>query len=186
MDPTDRDAPHVWLSYPEAAAALGISVRAVEGRAYRGEWRKQRANDGAIRLAVPREALDPARRGADVLTDGATRVASHGAHGSTESNTISNTIQVLLDELKASHERHAADLRQQVADQRKRAEAAEGREQGLTQALGRVEREAMAQRERAARAEAERDRAQGELESWTAGSPLARAWRAFLNRRGRP
>ena len=178
----DRDAPHVWLSYPEAAAALGISVRAVEGRAYRGEWRKQRANDGAIRLAVPREALDPARRGADAPTNGPTRVASHGAHGSTESNTI----QVLLDELKASHERHAADLRQQVEDQRQRAEAAEGREQGLNQALGQAEREAAAQRERAARAEAERDRAQGELESWTAGSPLARAWRAFLNRRGRP
>ena len=32
----------------------------------------------------------------------------------------------------------------------------------------------------------ERDRLRIELEAWTAGGPLARAWRAFLNRQVRP
>jgi hypothetical protein len=34
-------------------------------------------------------------------------------------------------------------------------------------------------------AEQDRDAARGELAEWTAGGPLARAWRAFLSRRER-
>ena len=52
-----------------------------------------------------------------------------------------------------------------------------------------VEAEAKAQglRDRAAALEAERDAARAEVAEWTAGGPLARAWRAFTSRRmGRP
>jgi hypothetical protein len=35
-------------------------------------------------------------------------------------------------------------------------------------------------------AQAARDSIQAELTAWTAGGPLARTWRAFWNRRGRP
>ncbi len=54
------------------------------------------------------------------------------------------------------------------------------------EAVGREQdRASMEQRARAT-AEAERDAVRTELAGWTAGGPLARAWRAFLNRKGRP
>jgi hypothetical protein len=56
----------------------------------------------------------------------------------------------------------------------------------LRERLGRAEGEAVAVREEARRLQAERDAAWAEVEAWTRGGPLARAWRAFLNRRARP
>ena len=185
MDSTDGEAPHVWLSYPEAAAALGVSVRAVEGRAYRGRWGKQKGNDGTVRLAVPRGELDPTRRGGDGSSDpmhGATRGSLHGP-------TEAPAINVLLDELKATHERLAGELRQRAETAEVRAERAEQAAREASEALGvargegaTLQRILAHEQERAARLEAERDAIRAEFGAWTSGGPLARAWRAFLNR----
>lgn len=122
---TDRDASHVWLSYAEAAEVLGISARAVEGRAYRGHWEKQRGNDGTVRLAVPRGDMEATKR-VETPTNKPT-------HGPTNNN--------LLAELKVAHEEAVGLIKQ-------RAEAAEAR-------LAAVEQERAEARERAARLEGE-------------------------------
>ena len=70
-------------------------------------------------------------------------------------------------------------LREQLGRERERADTAEGRA-----AAERADRER--ERQRAEQLEQERDRLRIELEAWTAGGPLARAWRALLNRRVHP
>ncbi len=199
------DDRYVWLSYPEAATALGLSVRAVEGRVYRGGWKKQKGNDGMLRLAVPVALLAPTTRGGGVGSD--------PLRGSTHGDTEAHAQQAMLDELKASHDRLVAELRQRIdtaearaiaaetlvsqraselTAQHERAERAESeaaarlREvEAAREAAGREQGRANAEQQARAAAEAERDAARSELAGWTAGGPLARAWRAFLNRRGR-
>ncbi len=192
------DAPYVWLSYPEAAAALGLSARAVEGRAYRGGWKKQKGNDGTVRLAVPVALLAPTQRGDDVGSD--------PMRGPTRGSTEAHASKAVLDELKASYDRLVDELRQRVeaaealASQRtseltaqhERAGRAEGeaaallREvEAIREAIGREQGRASAEQRARATAEAERDAALSELAGWTAGRPLARAWRALRFRPGR-
>ncbi len=199
------DDPYVWLSYPEAAAALGLSARAVEGRAYRGGWKKQKGNDGTVRLAVPVALLAPTHRGGSV--------GSNPMHGATHGPTEAHAQKAMLDELKASYERLVDELRQRVEVAEARARAAEalaeqraseltaqyeraGRAEGeaaarlreveaAREAVGREQDRASVEQRARATAVAERDVARSELARWTAGGPVARAWRAFLNRRGR-
>ena len=200
------DEPYVWLSYLEAAAALSLSVRAVEGRAYRGGWKKQKGNSGTVRLAVPVALLAPTQHGVGVGSD--------PLRGSTHGSMETHAQKAMLDELKASYDRLLDELRQRVeaaearaiaaetlASQRaseltaqhERAERAESeaaarlREvEAAREAAGREQGRASAEQQARAAAEAERDAARSELAGWTAGGPLARAWRAFVNRRGRP
>jgi hypothetical protein len=72
---------------------------------------------------------------------------------------------------------------EELAELRERVGRAEGEAAALRE-RGRAEQEQAAARVQ--EAEAARDAAKGELADWTAGGPLARAWRAFVNRRGRP
>ena len=86
-------------------------------------------------------------------------------------------------ETRANAAQGLADRRgEDLAELRERAGRAEGEAVALHGQL-------LAERDRAARqvreAEAARDAAKSELAEWTAGGPLARAMRAFLNRRGR-
>ena len=80
-------------------------------------------------------------------------------------------------------------LRDALGRERERADKAEAAAAvvpDLRERLGRAEGESGTLREQA---RAERNRAEAaraELADWTAGGPLARAWRAFVNRRGRP
>lgn len=98
------------------------------------------------------------------------------------------TAQALLrEQLQRAEvaERERAQTWDEAAGLRERLGHAEGEVAALRDA---VEREATrADAERTARqvAEAARDAARSEVDGWTAGGPLARAWRAFLNRRGR-
>ena len=66
-----------------------------------------------------------------------------------------------------------------VPELRERAARAEGES-------GALREQAAAERERAEARARDLEAARAELAAWTAGGPLARAWRAFLNRRGRP
>jgi hypothetical protein len=86
-----------------------------------------------------------------------------------------------------------AELRQDLGRAQGRGEAEATARQRAEAERDTVSREAAV--ERAARqtleaswraAEAEIDRTRAELAEWTAGGPLVRAVRAFLNRRGRP
>jgi dTMP kinase len=75
-----------------------------------------------------------------------------------------------------------------VARDAAQAELAAQREQvvrAVGEAAARREGEARAAT-RAERAEAAREAAWVELAEWTAGGPIARAWRALIYRRGRP
>lgn len=47
----------VWMSYAEAAEALGISAASVKQKARRGRWPRQVGNDGKARVAVPSDLL---------------------------------------------------------------------------------------------------------------------------------
>jgi chromosome segregation ATPase len=103
------------------------------------------------------------------------------------------------DPIKPLHDALAL-LQDQLKREKHRADAAEKAAQEERQRVDQQAAELAELRERAARAEgesgvlreqitAERERAEAaraELAEWTAGGPLARAVRAFLNRRGRP
>ena len=77
-------------------------------------------------------------------------------------------------------------LRAEAAEQRNRADQAEAEGTALREALARDTRwleQSEAERKwvktQRDAAQAARDATQAELASWTAGKPLARAWRAF-------
>ncbi len=89
-------------------------------------------------------------------------------------------------EKAAQEERQRADQRAvELAELRERTARAEGEAAALKSAV--AHEQAQVAQERAARqaAEVERNAARDELAGWTAGGPLVRVWRAFLNRRGR-
>ena len=146
----------------------------------------------------------PADGGGDVARDNARGVQGNdrGRPGD-----MQHPVSMALADLRAAL--RSAEQRQAEADERAgRAEARADAAQGLAdrrgeelaaarERAGRAEGEAVAlreqggaQREQAAvqlrEAEAARDAARAELVEWTAGGPLARAWRALANRRGRP
>jgi hypothetical protein len=178
-------------TYQQAADALGIEAEAVRARLRRGALRRgpltndrrptvllSPAEIATIRAGVrthhPEAAPDS---GLDAGADSAGRPDERG-----------RTISAL--------EAEAATLREAVGRERERADKAEAAAAvvpDLRERLGRAEGESGTLREQARaerdRAEAERGRAEAaraELADWTAGGPLARAWRALVHRRGRP
>ncbi len=48
-----------WLTYSEAAAALGMSPEAVRQKSIREHWRRQRRNDGKTQVLIDLEAQKP-------------------------------------------------------------------------------------------------------------------------------
>ena len=46
------------MTYAEAAAALGVKPDSVQRRARNRRWRRERGNDGLVRVAVPVALLD--------------------------------------------------------------------------------------------------------------------------------
>ena len=172
----DTDPDVRWMSYAEAARALGVNPESVARRMRRGNWARSKGNDGKPRVAVPVSALPvPVIVPVNVLD------------AVPDSADESRTIKALEGE--------AAALREALGRERERADKAEAAAAvvpDLRERLGRAEGESGTLREQARaerdRAEAERERAEAaraELADWMAGGPLARAWRAFVNRRGR-
>jgi hypothetical protein len=54
---TDSDPDVRWMSYAEAAKALGVNPESVARRMRRGNWARGKGNDGRPRVAVPVSAL---------------------------------------------------------------------------------------------------------------------------------
>ncbi len=77
-------------------------------------------------------------------------------------------------------------VRPQAAEARRRADEAERRATVANERLDRCQRERITRAQEDAERQG-REAAEAELREWTAGGPLARAWRAALvSRRGQP
>jgi hypothetical protein len=165
------------LTYQELAARLGIDLRSAKRRVLRSGWARLPGNDGRVRVSVPVSILPPV--GPDISADiglvaGPIVSALIGPTKTAEEADVGPTRGDLARLLSLLEDANAA-LRGRLGEMAK-----------LRERLGRAEGEAAAVREEARRLRAERDAARAEAEAWTAGGPLARAWRAFLNRRARP
>jgi hypothetical protein len=170
-----EDASRQWMTYAEIAEALGLpSSKAGEAKARRSKWERIIGNDGFAKVAVPRSVLEephPLRR----PNAASTRRPYVGAATAPPTNA-------LMDELRqraATAEDRSRELAGELAVQHERAGRAEGEATGLRDALAHERAEAARERNR-------REAAERELEVWTAGGSLARAWRALVHRRGRP
>ncbi len=180
-----------WMTYRELADALGITYRAAEARARRhvraGTWPHRIDNTGAraARVLVPLAELERMRQ---ELTDPPIALPVGGTVGDTQGGTYAPTLNALLTDLKAAHEvivslhervgraeGEAGALRDALAHERTSRAAAEA--ERLATAAERDAAQAAAQA-----AQAERDTLAADLAGWTAGGPLARAWRAFTRR----
>lgn len=53
----DTDPDLRWMTYAEAAAALGVNPESVAKRTRRNSWRRRTGNDGKPRIGVPVSAL---------------------------------------------------------------------------------------------------------------------------------
>ena len=150
-----------WMTYEAAGELFGLSAEAVRKRSRRLGWRIQAGNEGKALVLVPDGAeLQPAGRPPG-------RPAGDHPDG-------------LLAEVRRRAEAAEARTRElagELATQHERAGRAEGEAAALRGAV--ANEQAQAARERQAREAAER-----ELADWTAGGPLARAWRALAYRRG--
>lgn len=193
-----------WMTYVELGAALGIDPDSANRRARRQGWRRRMGNDQRTRVAVPLDALP------DLPPDTPqTTPAVPGDIPGDDPPDVSRTIKALEGEAMALREAlqrerersdkaevEAAQLREEREAARVKAARAEGEVLGLRETLSREEARAAAALQQASlQVEAEvkrreevqagRDALQTELSAWTAGGPLARAWRAFTSRRGR-
>jgi len=94
-----------WLSYREAATALGLNPNAVAARARRGHWSKRLRNDGIAEILVPALLLESPPAPAP----GHGRHAPAGMPTSPETaEAILVTLQSALAELNRALEREVA------------------------------------------------------------------------------
>jgi len=176
-----------WLTYQQAGELLGMSAEAFRQRLGRLGWRKMKGNDGRALVLVPETlpALHPRHRSAAQTADGP----------GDQSGEVAQLLTLLEQaQAEAAAERaRAAEAERQREEARIAAAVAETEAKALRAAVAReIRRLEDAEAGRLA-AETQRDAAQSirfalqaEISAWTAGGPLARAWRAFLNRRGPP
>ena len=153
---TDSDPDVRWMSYAEAAKALGVNPESVARRMRRDRWARRHGNDGKPRVAVPVSLLSvPA--GAPVnVPDGSDNAASSAA-SVPDIIPVENpdTVAILkLTERAAGAEGEAATLRQWV-------EMAGGRLQAADRRLAEERLQAEARLEEL-RTEAARLRSEGE------------------------
>jgi chromosome segregation ATPase len=172
------DQPNLFL-LTEAAERTGLTVDALRKRVKRGKLQTVKGNDGLVRVRLT---------GADMASlrlDDGQPTASHSEEKSRRDSSLEAEVAALrqrVEQLQAERE-----------EARIRAAYAEGEAKALREAVAREIRQAE-QAEEARRvaetqlgaAQATRDATQAELAAWTAGGPLARTWRAFWSRRGRP
>jgi hypothetical protein len=75
-----------WLTYSEAAAALGTSSEAVRQKSIREHWHRQRGNDGKAQVLIDLEAQKPRAprkrpaKQANVQSDEQVKIAALEAH----------------------------------------------------------------------------------------------------------
>lgn len=59
------------MTYADAAAVFGVQVDSIKRRARNRRWKREKGNDGMVRVGIPLDALAMAERmqGADIPTD---------------------------------------------------------------------------------------------------------------------
>jgi chromosome segregation ATPase len=183
------------LTYKGLAAALCIDEESARRRAQRRKWPRREGNDGRVRVAVPADLLAHEREAAtrddalDAAPD-ATRDASRGvARDMAATLAKLAAVRTLAEERLRrieDQERQLDETRQTAATAREHAARLEGELGALRAGLAAAEARTATLLEEAVEHRAERNRLAAEIEMWTAGGPLARAWRALLNRQVRP
>ena len=194
----------------EAAERTGLTVEAIRQRVKRGKLEAVKGNDGLLRVRLTTADLagidrsstgrvQPVMTGQATHDDQLNKALQDAAEARGEAAALRHRAERAEAEAVAERARATqAEREREVA--RIAAAAAEAEGKALREALAREMRrleQAEADRQaaetqrdivRAIRdaALAERDAARGDLADWTAGGPIARAWRGFLNRRGRP
>jgi hypothetical protein len=153
---TDSDPDVRWMSYADAAKALGVNPESVARRMRRDGWARRHGNDGKPRVAVPVNLL-PVLAGVPVnVPDGPGNAASSAASvpDMIPAESPDKAAMLELIERAASAEGEAATLRQWV-------EMAGGRLQAADRRLADERIQAEARLEEL-RTEAARLRAEGE------------------------
>jgi hypothetical protein len=153
------EAEHVVATYREIAAHFGLkgTVQA-RVKAKRAKWPAEPQNHPAdpLRIRVPRDAWNAGFQGNEVSLPRPSREPRNPPSSTPD-------FKAEIGGIIKGFETALETLREQLSRERERADRAEVR---------------------TGQAKAERDAARAELAGWTAGGPLARAWRAFLNRQG--
>src|SRR5215207_9062506 len=170
----------------EAAERTGLTVEALRQRIKRGRLDAVKGNDGLLRVRLTTADLEA------VNDRSATGHIAHTATGqAVNDDRLIKALQgaaeargeaVALRERAEMAEVRAAKAEAEIGVERARAARAEGESATLREQIAAERARAEA---RLREMEAARDVIRTELADWTAGGPLARAWRAFLNRRGR-
>jgi hypothetical protein len=186
-----------WLTYADAGALLGMTPEAVRQRARRHGWSTRKTGN---KPNDPNEVLVPDNLPVHPVGQPTGRPPDQPPGQPGDAATVVDTMAALLADRRAAEaERDAAraeaeEARQQAQQERERTARAEGEAAGLREGLRVAEAardtEAVARRDAEARerrrADAERqgrEAAERKLAEWTAGGPLARAWRALVYQR---
>ncbi len=184
-----------------------LTVEAIRQRIKRGKLDAVKGNDGLLRVRLTTADLEgirdrpttshpsPTATGQPVNDDRLIKALQDAAEARGEAVALRERAEMaearaaaLAERVEA--ERRLADARaQELVEVRERAARAEGesltlREQ-ITVERAAVREQVTAERQRAEASARDLEVARAELADWTAGGPLARAWRAFMNRRGR-
>jgi hypothetical protein len=159
---------HIIATYREIAAHFGLKgVVQARVKVKRAGWPAEPQNHPAdpLHIRVPRDVWNAgSRKGMEPPLRLIPKPRDPPSHTPDLKEEIRGVIKGFETALETLREQQTV-LHSQMERERERADRAEA--------------QAAAERERA-------DRASADLSEWTAGGPLVRAWRAFLNRRGRP
>lgn len=126
-----------WLTYADAASALGMTTESVRQRARREHWRKQLGNGGKALILVP---ADTGRSpGGDTIDEPPTiRPARRADNDTTLMQARIGDMERHAQELRADLERERAERSQE----RERAERLVGEVANIARELARVAEEA--------------------------------------------
>lgn len=164
-----------WLSYDDAAKALGITPDSVRRLVARKQWPRQQGNDGRTLVAVPLDRLPPDNP-PDISPD-----STPDTGGDATPDNIPDSPPAVTPDMSAAVavlERHASRLEGELAVLRTKLEAVEGERDAERARAGRIEvLEAVLDLERQRLAEARQ-----EAERWREAATAPRGLAAILAR----
>jgi len=134
---TDNDPDVRWMTYAEAAKALGVTPETVARRMRRQDWAKRLGNDGKPRVAIPFSVLDKQAANEQDKTDVLLALTARAARSEGEA--------AVLRELVAQAEMRAADAERRLEEERQRFAATEQERAGEVVRLRQEREEARVQ-----------------------------------------
>lgn len=132
-----------WLTYADAAAALGMTTESLRQRARREHWRKQLGNDGKALVLVTADTARSAPGDTSDDADDDTPVSRPVKRPDTDS--IASALQARISEMESRANELRGDLERERAErmqERDRAEKLVGEVADLARQLARVVDEA--------------------------------------------